>query len=97
MRHAIIKALLNVAKSQKLDASRLAGTAKLDYSSSRRLLTGKSLQPSFAMIAGLAYVTGFKLKLVRAKRPTLSILKRPAVKPGRKPGRPRKAGRRKAA
>ncbi len=49
------------------------------------------------MIAGLAYVTGFKMKLIYAKRPALVTLKRPAVTPGRKPGRPRKVGRRKAA
>lgn len=80
MIHPVIRSLRAAAKTQKLDATLLAGTAKLDYSSSMRMLNGKSLRPSFEMIVGLAYATGFKLKLVKAKRPKPVKLKRAPVK-----------------
>ena len=94
MRHSVIRTLLGAARRQKLDATHLAGTGKLDYSSCNRLLCGKATRPSFEMILGLATATGFKLKLVKTRRPKLVKLSRSNYKPKRKTKRARKAGRR---
>jgi hypothetical protein len=94
MRHPVLRTLLAAAKRQKLDATLLAGTGKLDYSSCNRLLQGKATRPSFEMILGLATATGFKVKLVRGRRPKPVKLKRSNYKPKRKSKRGKKAGRR---
>ncbi len=94
MRHPIIRTLLAAAKSQKLDATHLAGTGKLDYSSCNRLLKGLATRPSFDMILGLAAATGFKLRTVRTRRPKLVKLKRSPVKVKRKSKGKRKSTRR---
>ncbi len=61
----MFKSLLAVAKANKLQPVQLAKGAGLDLSSSNRVLTGKAVRPSFAMVCGLAKMTGYKIELVR--------------------------------